>query len=94
MAVQMQFEANADTSAEEESFGPQLISRLEVGKELALEKVIKKSAVVFLLKHELYLKIGLLNSYLCSAKKSKPKHKPQHVSSSAWCYVALLRTLS
>ena len=37
MAVQMQFEANADTSAEEESFGPQLISRLEVGEELALE---------------------------------------------------------
>ncbi|NXM02154.1 RAD51 protein, partial [Tyrannus savana] len=29
MAMQMQLEANADTSAEEESFGPQLISRLE-----------------------------------------------------------------
>ncbi|XP_010151122.1 PREDICTED: DNA repair protein RAD51 homolog 1 isoform X2 [Eurypyga helias] len=29
MAVQMQFDANAETSAEEESFGPQLISRLE-----------------------------------------------------------------
>ncbi|KAM6134123.1 DNA repair protein RAD51 homolog 1 isoform 2-T2 [Phoenicopterus ruber ruber] len=29
MAMQTQFEANADTSAEEESFGPQLISRLE-----------------------------------------------------------------
>ncbi|NXA58665.1 RAD51 protein, partial [Mohoua ochrocephala] len=29
MAMQMQLEASADTSAEEESFGPQLISRLE-----------------------------------------------------------------
>lgn len=35
MAMQVQFEGNADTSAEEESFGPQLISRLEVGMELA-----------------------------------------------------------
>lgn len=30
MAMQMQLEANADTSVEEESFGPQPISRLEV----------------------------------------------------------------
>nr|KAF6486918.1 RAD51 recombinase [Rousettus aegyptiacus] len=29
MAMQMQLEANADTSLEEESFGPQPISRLE-----------------------------------------------------------------
>lgn len=29
MAMQMQLEANADTSVEEESFGPQPISRLE-----------------------------------------------------------------
>lgn len=36
MAMQAQLEANVDTSAEEESFGPQLISRLEVGMALAL----------------------------------------------------------
>lgn len=30
MAMQMQLEANADTSVEEESLGPQPISRLEV----------------------------------------------------------------
>ena len=30
MAMQMQLDANADTSVEEESFGPQPISRLEV----------------------------------------------------------------
>uniref|UniRef100_A0A9L0JBF1 RAD51 recombinase n=1 Tax=Equus asinus TaxID=9793 RepID=A0A9L0JBF1_EQUAS len=29
MAMQMQLEANADTSVEEESFGPQPVSRLE-----------------------------------------------------------------
>lgn len=38
MAMQMQYEANADTSAEEESFGPQLISRLEVWNELLSEE--------------------------------------------------------
>lgn len=40
MAMQMQLEASADTSAEEESLGPQLISRLEVGEELPLEEVL------------------------------------------------------
>jgi len=30
MAMQVQFEASTDTSAEEESFGPEPISRLEV----------------------------------------------------------------
>lgn len=45
MAMQMQLEANADSSVEEESFGPQLIARLEVGKEL--EYVFQKSTCLF-----------------------------------------------
>lgn len=36
MAMQMQLEANADTSLEEESFGPQPISRLEVCAQLLI----------------------------------------------------------
>lgn len=44
MAMQMQLEASADTSVEEESFGPQLISRLEVGEELPLEEVFHRCA--------------------------------------------------
>lgn len=42
MAVQMQFEANADVSAEEESFGPEPIARLEVRAQLARRRVREK----------------------------------------------------
>lgn len=43
----MQLEANADTSAEDESFGPQLVSRLEVGVQSALEPLPNTPAAPF-----------------------------------------------
>lgn len=82
-AMAMQLDANADTSAEEESFGPQLVSRLEVGVQSALEPLPNKSAGPFPTAQ--VVSENCVAKFLGFVKRTQNKTKPPPCSQ--FCFV-------